>query len=41
LGRDMETGEIPNDEKLAGGMVRNICFGNAEKFLGLELPAAK
>ena len=41
LGHDMEDGEIPKDEKLVGGMVRNICFGNAEKFLGLELPAVK
>lgn len=41
LGHDMEAGEIPKDEKLVGGMVRNICFGNAEKFLGLELPAVK
>jgi glucuronate isomerase len=40
LGHDMESGEIPKDEKLVGGMVRNICFGNAERFLGLELPRA-
>jgi len=41
LGHDMDAGEIPNDEKLVGGMVCNICFANAEKFLGLELPAMK
>lgn len=40
LGRDMEAGEIPKDEKLVGGMVRNICFANAERFLGLELSSA-
>lgn len=39
LGGDIERGELPGDEKLAGGMVRDICFANAEKFLGLELPA--
>jgi glucuronate isomerase len=38
LGRDVENGELPNDEKLLGNMVRNICFNNARDFLGLELP---
>jgi glucuronate isomerase len=38
LGNDIENGELPNDEKLVGGMVRNICFANAERFLGLEIP---
>jgi glucuronate isomerase len=37
LGREMENGELPNDEKLVGGMVRNICFENARQYLGLEL----
>ncbi len=40
LGRDVENGELPNDEKLLGSMVRNICFNNAREFLGLELPPA-
>jgi glucuronate isomerase len=35
LGRDMENGELPNDEALVGGMVRNICFENARQYLGL------
>jgi glucuronate isomerase len=39
LGRDMERGEIPNDERLVGEMVRNICYGNARDYLGLELPS--
>ncbi len=39
LGRDVENGELPSDEKLLGSMVRNICFSNAREFLGLELPA--
>lgn len=38
LGREMETGELPNDEKLVGSMVRNICFENARQYIGLELP---
>ena len=35
LGADMENGELPNDEALIGGMVRNICFENAKQYLGL------
>jgi glucuronate isomerase len=37
LGKDMETGAIPNDYELAGSMVRNICYGNVKNFLGLSL----
>ena len=33
----MARGEIPNDYKLVGPMVRNICFGNARNYFGLEL----
>ena len=40
LGRDVENGELPNDEQLLGTMVRNICFGNARQYLGLELASA-
>jgi glucuronate isomerase len=40
LGRDFENGQLPNDEKLLGNMVRNICFSNAREYLGLELPPA-
>jgi glucuronate isomerase len=39
LGQEVEKGELPNDEKLLGGAVRNICFENARQYLGLELPA--
>jgi glucuronate isomerase len=38
LGSQMENGELPNDEALVGGMVRDICFENARRFLGLEVP---
>ena len=41
LGNEMENGELPNDEKLIGGMVRNICFENAKQYLGLELAASE
>jgi glucuronate isomerase len=37
LGRDMESGEIPNDDALVGPMVKNICYGNVRDFLGLNI----
>jgi glucuronate isomerase len=37
LGQEVEKGELPNDEKLLGSVVRNICFENARQYLGLEL----
>jgi glucuronate isomerase len=39
LGREVEYGELPNDEKLLGKMVQNVCFRNAEQYLGLGLGA--
>ncbi|MEK6247990.1 MAG: glucuronate isomerase [Planctomycetales bacterium] len=39
LGRDIENGEIPDDEALVGQMIKNICFHNAREFLGLKLTA--
>ena len=39
LGRDVERGELPQDMKLLAGMVRNICFGNAKAYFGLEVGA--
>ena len=42
IGRDVEGGELPNDEKLLGNMVRDICFGNAQRYLNLGTePVAK
>ncbi len=32
LGNDVENGEIPNDMKLLGNMVENICFNNAKEY---------
>jgi glucuronate isomerase len=40
LGWEVEKGELPNDEKFLGSVIRNICFENARQYLGLELPAA-
>ncbi len=36
LGRWMEDGEIPQDYDLVGPMVRDICYGNAAAYFGLE-----
>ncbi len=36
IGRDVENGELPRDMKLLGGMVRDICYRNAETYFGLE-----
>ncbi len=33
LGRDIENGEIPDDLKLVGQMVRNICYANARDYM--------
>jgi glucuronate isomerase len=40
IGRDVEAGELPDDDSLLAPMIRNICFGNARDYLGLELPSA-
>ncbi|MFN3649766.1 MAG: glucuronate isomerase [Armatimonadota bacterium] len=40
IGRDIERGEIPNDDSLVGPMIENICYHNARSYLGLEIPAA-
>ena len=33
VGRDIENGEIPDDEKLVGPMIRNICYANAKNYM--------
>jgi len=38
LGGEMESGNLPNDEKLIGSTIKNICFNNARDYLGLDLP---
>jgi glucuronate isomerase len=35
IGRDVESGEIPDDDSLIGPMIRNICYTNAERYLNL------
>jgi glucuronate isomerase len=35
IGEDVERGELPGDDGLLGGMIRNICYGNARQYLAL------
>ena len=37
FGRDIEAGEIPDDDDLVGPVIRNICYRNAKDFLGLAV----
>lgn len=38
IGRDIENGEIPDDDDLVGPLIENICYGNARQYLGLNIP---
>lgn len=38
IGRDVANGELPRDMALLGQMVRDICYGNARDYFGLEIP---
>ena len=38
LGRDVVRGRLPDDRKLLGELVRDVCFRNASAYFGLELP---
>jgi len=37
IGRDIERGDIPDSDELVGPMIENICYGNAKRYLGLDL----
>jgi len=37
IGRDVANGELPRDMKMLSTLVRNICFGNAKNYFGLEV----
>ncbi|MDQ8192339.1 glucuronate isomerase [Roseibacillus persicicus] len=37
IGKDVVNGELPHDMDLLGGMVSDICYGNAKNYFGLEL----
>jgi glucuronate isomerase len=36
IGKDIENGEIPNDDELVGPMIRNLCYNNARDYFGFE-----
>jgi glucuronate isomerase len=40
LGDAVERGEAPEDFELLGGMIRDICFGNAAEYFAIPLKAA-
>jgi glucuronate isomerase len=37
LGKDVENGELPDDDSLLGPLVQDICYGNANRYLGLAI----
>jgi glucuronate isomerase len=39
LGREVENGELPDDEALLGTMVQNASFRNAKQYFGFGLGA--
>ena len=36
FGKDMASGQMPNDFEFVGSVVQDICYGNAKRFLELE-----
>lgn len=40
VGKDMENGLVPDDYELVGGMIKRICYGNAHRYFGMDVPAA-
>jgi glucuronate isomerase len=38
LGSDIEKGLVPKDMELVGGMVRDICYNNAARYFGFDVP---
>ena len=38
IGRDVERGELPRDMPLLGQLVEDVCYHNAARYFGLELP---
>ncbi len=39
IGKDIVSGAIPNDERLVGPMIKNICYANAKNYM--EFPGVK
>ncbi|HEX7027135.1 MAG TPA: glucuronate isomerase, partial [Gammaproteobacteria bacterium] len=36
LGRDMAGGLVPNDIKMVGGMIQDICYNNAKEYFPFD-----
>ncbi len=41
IGRDVENGEVPNDDSLLGPMIRNICYHNAQQYFAFPTNETK
>ena len=41
LGAEMQQGLLPDEPELIGSMVRDICYGNAARYFGFDLPASR
>ena len=41
IGREIENGEIPDDDALVRPLIENICFHNVRQYLGLEVGAVQ
>jgi len=41
IGREMESGEMPDDDSLVGPMIRNICYRNAQQYLAFPTRDSK
>jgi glucuronate isomerase len=41
IGRDVVNGELPLDMKLLGGMVADVCYHNAHRYFGLDVPVTE
>lgn len=37
FGKDVENGELPDNDEAVGAVIRDICYGNAHRFLGLDV----
>jgi glucuronate isomerase len=37
IGADVEAGLVPADEESLSALVKDICYGNAERYFGLEV----
>ena len=35
FGKDMQSGQVPQDYSLIGPIIENICYGNAKSYLGI------